>query len=85
MAKLGITMIEMYCNMIRNDFEPLVSMLRRRTDGVRDKIESQVKKELGVYDLYAEKAGYVFSIEKDSETFSGLEEKFRKCMGKLEM
>ena len=29
-------------------------------------------------DLYAEKAGYVFSIEKDSETFSGLEEKFRK-------
>jgi len=42
--------------MIDNEFAPLISMLKARTDGIKPVIVRRVKKDLGVYDLLARKA-----------------------------
>lgn len=57
MAKpLGPQMIEMYVDMIKQDFDPLITRLKNRTHGLKPKITKQVKIDLGIYELYQEKA-----------------------------
>jgi len=57
MAKaLGIKQIEMYEHMIIEDFAPLITILESRTAGIQDSVTKQVKKDMGIYELLAEKA-----------------------------
>ena len=55
-AKLGIKMIEKYEQMVREDFSGLFNQLEDRERKIEDEIEVIVKKELGIYDLYVQKA-----------------------------
>jgi len=57
MAKngLGITMINMYCGMVDEEFAPVIAMLESRTAGIKSAVMRQVKKDLGVYDLIMQK------------------------------
>lgn len=52
---LGITMINMYCDMIDNEFSPIIAMLEARTSGIKPVITRRVKKDFGIYDLLAKK------------------------------
>lgn len=52
MAKLSIKMIEMYTNMINEQFQPLFTQLNNREIQIKKKVETEVKKELGIYKLY---------------------------------
>ena len=81
MAKtLGIKQIEMYENMIREDFAPLITILTSRTTGIRDNVGKQVKKDFGVYDLLAEKATLKERIKEiEQKTESLTEQKYHKA------
>ena len=61
MAKnLGINMINMYSQMIEEEFKPLIHELEAQAHGFKEELEIQVKKDFGIYELYAEKG----AIEK---------------------
>lgn len=49
-AKLGITMIEMYCKMIKERFEPIFEALKTREFELEEHCTVLAKKELGIYD-----------------------------------
>ena len=68
---LGINLINMYEKMVREDFDPLISILTARCAGVKEKIVTQVKKDFGIYKLYEEKAALQVRI---SEIEKGLRE-----------
>lgn len=53
---LGITQINMYCDLVKKEFEPIEKILTSRTHGLESFIETQVKKDWGIYELCAEKA-----------------------------
>ena len=48
--KLGINMIEMYCKMIKESFEPILETLKTRDFELEEQCRTQAKKELGIYD-----------------------------------
>jgi hypothetical protein len=69
-TKLGISMVKMYEEMIQADFQPLIIRLEARTRGIEPALEKQVKKDLGVYELFAEKAAHetrLKEIERELE------------------
>jgi len=76
MAKaIGVKAIEMYEGMINEDFGPLITILRSRTDGIAGAVRKQVKKDLGIYDLLAEKAALEERIKEIDEKTNDLTEK----------
>ena len=75
MAKLGISMIEMYCNMVREQFGPILSELRGRDAELKSKIEIEVKKELGIYDLYVKQAKFKVQLAEIERELKGWETK----------
>lgn len=75
MAKggLGITMINMYCDMVDQEFATVIAILEARTAGIRTAVERQVKKDLGVYSLLMKKAALteqIKEIEMEMETLT---------------
>jgi len=48
--KMGINMIEMYCKMIKENFEPIFETLKARDFKLEEQCRIQAKKELGIYD-----------------------------------
>ena len=48
--KMGINMIEMYCKMIQESFEPIFETLKTRDFELEEQCRTQAKKELGIYD-----------------------------------
>jgi len=56
MAKMGPTMIDMYCKMIEEQFAPLLAELRVRDQDLKKQVEIAVKKDLGIYGLFEKKA-----------------------------
>jgi len=68
MGLLGVKQIEMYSEMIAEKFQPIVGLLEGRTAGAKDGISQQVKKDLGVYDLLAEKAALQERINEIDRT-----------------
>jgi len=65
MAKsLGPQMIEMYVDMIKQDFDPLITRLKNRTQGLEPKILKQVKIGLGIYQLYQERAALTIRMRE---------------------
>jgi hypothetical protein len=61
MAKnLGINMINMYVGLIEEEFKPIIQELESQAHGFKEELEIQVKKDFGIYELYAEK----YAIEK---------------------
>lgn len=49
-------MIDMYCKMIEEQFAPLLAELRVRDQDLKKQVEIAVKKDLGIYNLFEEKA-----------------------------
>jgi len=54
-TKLGITMIEMYANMIREEFTPILTSLRQNRKEVEEKVRSQILKDWGISALFIER------------------------------
>ena len=54
-VKMGITMIEMYCKMVEEQFAPITQTLKVHNMALQDMCEKEAKKELGIYDkmIYA--------------------------------
>jgi hypothetical protein len=50
-AKLGIQMIDMYCQLVYQEFRPILDSLRARRQVEEHNCEIDVRKELGIYDL----------------------------------
>lgn len=70
--QLGITQINMYVDMVKAEFAPVIAILEGRTEGMKPYIGEQVKKELGIYELLAEKAALeerISQIEKLTESY----------------
>jgi len=72
-TKLGINLITMYEKMINEDFDPLVIRLQARTKGIEQKVETQVKKDLGVYKLFAERAALKERLKEIEKTLEKVE------------
>lgn len=53
---MTISMIKMYEDMIEQDFDPIIKILKARGEAVKDTVVVDVKKDLGVYDLLMRKA-----------------------------
>ena len=54
--KMGITMIEMYCDMVRQQFESITDTLNARNLVLQEKCKTQAKKDLGIYTKLAKLA-----------------------------
>jgi len=72
---IGVQMIQMYEKMVQDDFGPLMSKLEARTEGIKDQVEIQVKKDMGVYGLYEEQAALNLRLKEIGEKISGVEKK----------
>jgi len=44
----------MYVDLVKKEYEPLISMLKAKSEAMRSKIEIQVKKDFGIYNMLAE-------------------------------
>jgi len=64
---LGINMINMYVQMIEEEFKPLVQELEAQAHGFKEELEIQVKKDFGIYELCAERAAIVKRLEEVQE------------------
>lgn len=64
MSKMGINMIEMYCKLVKEQFEPITSTLNARDMVLREKCEVQAKKDLGVYDKMVKLAKLKLQVEE---------------------
>lgn len=53
--QMGINMIEMYVNMVKEEFEPLMAQLNARETVMRSNMEVEVRKELGIYNMTIKK------------------------------
>lgn len=53
--QMGIKMIEMYVEMVNKEFHPLMAELDVREMALKEKIETQVKKKFGIYDMMVER------------------------------
>lgn len=69
---LGITMINMYCDLLDQEFKPVIAMLTARTDSIKQSVERKVKKDLGVYDLAMKKTVLKEQIKEIDEQIKKL-------------
>ncbi len=70
--QLGITQINMYVDMVKAEFAPVIAVLEGRTEGMKPYISEEVKKDFGIYELLAEKAALeerISQIEKLTESY----------------
>ena len=51
---LSIGMIQMYVDMAEKEYNPLIAALQAKSEVLRDKIKTEVKKDFGIYNLIAE-------------------------------
>jgi Mg2+ and Co2+ transporter CorA len=65
--QLGITQINMYVDMVTAEFAPVITALEGRTESIRAVICEQVKMDLGIYELLAEKAALEERINEIEE------------------
>ena len=76
MAKpLGVTLIGMYEDMVKEDFAPLITRLKARTSMVEGEVDRQVKVDMGVYKLYEEKAALDMRIKELTRGIVEIEQK----------
>ena len=72
-VKMGITMIEMYCKMIREQFKPITEALDARNIDLKEICEKQAKKDLGIYDkmiLLAQLELEIRELKEDLASFT---------------
>jgi hypothetical protein len=50
MAKLTINMVKMYCDMIDEQFQPIMTALNSHYSKINEQCKIEAKKELGIYD-----------------------------------
>jgi chromosome segregation ATPase len=70
---LGVRQVEMMVSMVGDWYRPVFDALERRTLGLDEMIEVQAKKNLGIYDLLAERAALqekISSIEERTQEFT---------------
>ena len=74
MAKpLGVTMINMYEGMVKEDFAPLITRLKARTSMVSSEVDRQVKVDMGVHRLYEEKAALSMRVQELTREIADVE------------
>ena len=83
MAKLGVTAINMYCDMIKESFGPILAELNSREHSVKEEIETMVKKDVGIYDLYVKQARLKLEIKEIERKLKGWEVSNHTPMGWL--
>lgn len=54
-AKLGIQMIDMYCTMIRQDFPPLLDVVKERRKRTQDKVHEMVLADFHILPMWRER------------------------------
>ena len=84
MAKMGINAINMYCDMVKQQFGPILSELRSRNSELRSQIEIEVKKELGIYDLYVKQAKFKAQLAEIERQLKGWETKSHTPSGYMD-
>jgi hypothetical protein len=72
---VGIGLIEKYEKMVQGDFAGLEARLTARTDGIKELVTKQVRIDLGVYDLYAEKAALKKRLQEVRQSLKDVEDK----------
>lgn len=82
MAQITKRMIDMYIDMVKDEFKPVIESLTDRTTTIRNEIEDQVKKELGYYELEAQLAALCLKITEVSEKLHQLKGTLRFGIGK---
>jgi hypothetical protein len=50
MPKMTISMIDMYCKMVNEQFEPIITVLQSHYNKIEEQCRLAAKKELGIYD-----------------------------------
>lgn len=75
MAKMGIQMIDMYTNMIRDQFAPLIQTFDSRDVLLREQVTVEVKKELGIYELTLKRAKLELAAEEIDKQLKSYEKK----------
>jgi hypothetical protein len=81
---LGITTIHMYEDLVNQEFQPIEEILTIRNHKLSTAIELQVKKDLGIYELYQRKATIeteLAEIEEQLEKFTKKKDKRRAYGG----
>jgi len=64
MGQITKSMIDMYIEMVKDEFKPVIDALKSRTDKIEDEIENQVKQELGYYELEGQKAALELKLKE---------------------
>ena len=83
MAKLGVTAINMYCDMIKESFNPILAELNSREYDIKEEVETMVKKDVGIYDLYVKHARLKLEIKEIERKLKGWEVSNHTPMGWL--
>ena len=73
--KMGINMIEMYCKMIQESFEPIFETLKTRDFELEEQCKIQAKKELGIYDKMVKLSRLELELVQLKEELFGFTEK----------
>lgn len=75
---LGINLINMYEKMVNEDFDPLISSLIARCAGVKERVVTQVKKDLGIYKLYEEQAVLEVRLNEIKRSLKEYEDQYHR-------
>lgn len=81
---LGITTIQMYEDLVKQEFKPIEDILKVRDYKLNKSIELQVKKDFGIYELYQRKAAIeaeLAEIEEELEKYTEKKSKKRSYGG----
>ena len=75
--QIGVQMIDMYCNMIKDQFQPIIDILNHREKLLQKNLEIEARKELGIYDLYVKKAKLKLELDEIKRQLDGWESRDR--------
>lgn len=74
-AKVGVQMIEMYCGMVKEKFNPILRALDIRKSNLKRVATVEAKKKLGIYELYVEKFKYEHRLREINEELKSYEDR----------
>jgi len=64
MPKMTISMIDMYCDLVKEQFAPIIQTLKIQDNKIEEQLRIEVKKEFGIYDKMVRLAKLKLQIEE---------------------
>ena len=64
MAVIGIDRINMYINLVNDEFGPLLRAIQADEDKLKEELTREARQELGIYDLHKEKLAIKLRLEE---------------------